>query len=1371
MLTVVSLARDRDLPDRGCASLGGHMGGKDDVERWTSLYKGFTRPGRGKKLPEPDDATLRRLREVESRAAPVSIAPPAPTSNRRERPNAGRATPAVDPPPPPPPPPPSSANDDAPPPPSDELLAAATNAPAPSDVQPRRRRQNKAELAEAQAAAKREAVRVAVRHAIGGARAEDPHLRRLEAAAKLEAEVERARAMAMGVGADADDANDGRGSAHPRIGSSNRGIVDARPPARLKTKPTDETSTPFAPPASPPAPSLTWEQHDAFLTYPPTRTRHEHELPRGLKTSQLDALYAAVEREQRRFLAHVADPYRRGVCAAMGPRGMVRAAREWALKDAARRVDPKTGDAPRYSTPAASPVAGPGLAHAFSLVAGAGKWNELSDEPEHLPPVLSLESVHRSGGSRDKPGGSSSRGVKGGVDTPNSGPSRRGSASNLSAFSGDSGSMRPHPTEAPIPPALLAACGRGVRLGEFVSSLNPPLATVLASDAHNYVPLYEDDETNAICEREGAHAALTEGALACLVANAPGRLDRAWDLPVAICAWDGENDEFGDVNGDVNGDKYNGDGPNRQKTRRRPVRAVVHVGDPLPTRDCSPATWRQRAAATYERAIARRVDDARRVRELERLSRCGPLGSLSGDVAPPVHFEKRDEARVPVVRTHAVFSLGERKIVVRSTDTEVEAGDGGDRSLAEIVRCKVEFTEDLDALGGSGGVDAFVEEEASWSEAARWWCALAARGGDPGIRTSSESANARDLTVVLCRVRARDGSVAKPPERFDADEILRRFCRDPPPPASEMARHRGVRGGGGSRTRAASRGTSLGDDDSEDTEEGEDGEDDGARGDVTDPPRWFRAHGFDPAAGIQNVASAIDALSVLPFGRYLLCHASGSDVAEVFKEVAGPDGQVPNRGKTMRRLTLDGSAPDSTEPGGVGKRRKRPAAGTGTGTGSGPPRRGKPPATAIHIPSGGRRTFGGRRMKNGGKRGHLFGGFSGVEEEEERPPPKNAKRLIVLPEIPMGVASALFIGGAPEDPTSFRRDGSRARVSGEAIGAKYSKDFEPMPGPRDVRAECAVGVEYDWAASHEKCADAERDSDEEDAEGGKPRREGEARADRLRGFEFLPPVCRTEGQIDRTPAPRGDPGAGRAKARRDQKRGNWRAVLAPPVKESNGGGSSDASDDDVPIAGLLARRERTNGAPASESDDDVPIAGLLAMYGSEKAGARSRSGRRGSARGDAKVGGGKAASRKQKAGKDGGNGGNAPGPAASPAAAESSSDDDDDDDVELEVDDDGHYVGVRYCRPFAHSGRCVRKGKCPDPHLTLREVRRMAARGETNEHGPVRQRAYATFAAVNAAGMHHQQRQQQRAPAWGNMPSLGGTRKASWARAGDSDDD
>ena len=745
------------------------------------------------------------------------------------------------------------------------------------------------------------------------------------------------------------------------------------------------------------------------------------------------------------------------------------------------------------------------MPHAFSLVTGSGKW-ESDDEPNPTPAVLSLESVRRTGGSRDKPPSRPSSRLGGSVDTP-PGPSRRGSASNLSAFSGDSGGGRPDPTEAPIPPALLAACGRGVRLGEFVSALNPPLATSLASDSQ-FVP-GEDDETNAMCESSGASAALTEGALACLVANAPGRLDRAWDLPVAICAWDG-NDDSKDANGDVNGD-VNGDERNRL-SRRRP-RAVVHIGDPLPTRDCSPATWRARAAATYERAIARKVEDARRVRELERLSQRGPLGSLSGDAPPPVHFSSSHDDCVPVVRTHAVFSLGERKIVVRSTDMEVEAGaeGAGGKETAETVRCKVEFTEDPDASAGDLSVDC-VEEEASWAEAARWWCALAARGGDPGIRTSEGGGSANgvgDLTVVLCRVRARDGSVARPPERFDADEILRRFCRDPPPPPSEID---------GGSTRGASRGTSRTSDDDSGTESDESRSD--SSGAATDPPHWFRGHGFDPAAGIQNVASAIDALATLPFGRYLLRHDVGSDVAEVFKEVAGPDGVAPTRGATMRRSTTDASRSDSPDgSGGVGRRRKN------TGAGKGPPRRGKPPATAIHIPSGGRRTFGGRRMKNGGKRGHLFGGFSGVEEEEERPPPKSAKRLIVLPEIPMGVASALFIGGALEDPMTLRRGaGSRALA-----GAKNSKDFEPMPGPRDVGAECAVGVGYDWAAGHEKCADAERDSDEEDADGKPQERGGLESADRLLGFEFLPPVCRTEGQIDRTPAPRGDPGAGRAR--------------------------------------------------------------------------------------------------------------------------------------------------------------------------------------------------------------------------------------------------
>jgi len=134
------------------------MGGKDDVERWTSLFKGFTRPGRRPKLPEgPADSTLRKLHEMESRAAPVSIAPLAP--NRRQRPRAEDATPAVDPPARPP-----LANDDTP---LDDP-PATENAPPP-DARRRRKRPTKDELALAQAAATRDALRRALQQAVAPA--------------------------------------------------------------------------------------------------------------------------------------------------------------------------------------------------------------------------------------------------------------------------------------------------------------------------------------------------------------------------------------------------------------------------------------------------------------------------------------------------------------------------------------------------------------------------------------------------------------------------------------------------------------------------------------------------------------------------------------------------------------------------------------------------------------------------------------------------------------------------------------------------------------------------------------------------------------------------------------------------------------------------------------------------------------------------------------------------------------------------------------------------------------------------------------------------------------------------------------------------
>ena len=124
---------------------------------------------------------------------------------------------------------------------------------------------------------------------------------------------------------------------------------------------------------------------------------------------------------------------------------------------------------------------------------------------------MKLESVHRSGGSHDKPPsrpssrlGSLNKGGKG------------GSASNLSQ-GGELGST--DPTEAPIPPALVSACGRGVRLGEFIASA--PATAITDGDAL-WIP-GEDEETCALCESTGANAAITEEAFACLVANASGR--------------------------------------------------------------------------------------------------------------------------------------------------------------------------------------------------------------------------------------------------------------------------------------------------------------------------------------------------------------------------------------------------------------------------------------------------------------------------------------------------------------------------------------------------------------------------------------------------------------------------------------------------------------------------------------------------------------------------------------------------------------------------------------------------------------------------------------------------------------------------------
>ena len=214
-----------------------------------------------------------------------------------------------------------------------------------------------------------------------------------------------------------------------------------------------------------------------------------------------------------------------------------------------------------------------------------------------------------------------------------------------------------------------------------MSALNPPLATALESDAP-FVLIRGRRDDRDLRIQKGRHAALTEGALACLVANAPGRLDRAWDLPVAICAWDGNDDDddskdgsIGDVNGDTS-------------TAMNEIAALIHVA--ALQRWFTSATRSRRVTALRRRGVASggdvRASDRAKGRRRAARARAGEAvaaraaGFAERRRPPPVHFATAHDGCVPVVRTHAVFSLGERKIVVRSTDMEVEAGDGSARS-------------------------------------------------------------------------------------------------------------------------------------------------------------------------------------------------------------------------------------------------------------------------------------------------------------------------------------------------------------------------------------------------------------------------------------------------------------------------------------------------------------------------------------------------------------------------------------------------------------------------------------------------------------------------------------------------------------------
>ena len=450
------------------------------------------------------------------------------------------------------------------------------------------------------------------------------------------------------------------------------------------TTPTEARATPLIPPP----PSLTWDQHAVFLQYPPLRRRRlTSELPRGLDPGMLRQLYARVEREQRRYMAHLARAasLRRAESDALegsGPRASARAAAaRWALGRGTRVV---TETAPRRVTLHGSVVLVP-------------------------PPQEGL--------------------------TP-SGPSTSGHELVPMRFH-DVDRDAAVPLAAHLPP-------RGTRL-------MPPCETatddegVTVTTGEEWVQ-WDDDTTRGLWLGSLEHAArlgpcstvMCASAFACLAANAPGRLSRAWELSVTVSS----------------------DG-------------IVYVEGPLPSRDVVRGSEdeRRQIADVYARKLLHCAAD--------RAS--ASAGREAGLNAP---------ARAQL----AECRLGDRHVLIKSpTHLRAPEGDG-----VSVLRCKVEprvhaaERDGIPVLGGPGAPSAPGPlEEVSWEEAAEWWAALAVRPAGTTltlVRVGDVQGTVVEVETLSVEDALRLGADPPPPPPHRAHPAT-----EAPPPARSSVEE----GGGG----------------------------------------------------------------------------------------------------------------------------------------------------------------------------------------------------------------------------------------------------------------------------------------------------------------------------------------------------------------------------------------------------------------------------------------------------------------------------------------------------------------------------------------------------------------------------------------------
>ena len=511
---------------------------------------------------------------------------------------------------------------------------------------------------------------------------------------------------------------------------------------------------------SPPSSSLTWDHHVAFAQFPPARRRGVAELPRGLSPGMLAKLYRRVEAEQRRFLEHVlerveADPEARAAHREVGPPRVARAERrerEADVRAALERLfgyrgrdddaegdDFFEGDHDHEGPPRKSPKVSEGRACAFRL---------------HVDPGAGLP-----------------RGVVSLAADATATERLR-----LDVVREDAINPR-NPADGPAPLAvdelMTSAAARSVDPGDGDGDSDGD-----SGDARGGSELLREARARA---RDAANAArvprsengvgapttaMTSRAFAAVAACDPeSKYGGAWDIPLIV-----------------------------EEEERRLVRFL----DPLPPRDLTSATARQRAATHYEREALRRALASRPPARSDR-------GSRNEDPPP-----SSSSFTHPATRT---FRLGARTLVVESPLTIAAWDPTRSRAFPAFeLRCAVDFRARREVFNRRG---ASLAEDASSAPREAADARAAAGGGrprPPRPRRGASSSSASPPRTARPRRRGERGGGAfgGAAVGVSADDAARVAADAGPRPAARAPeasdRGEGGGGGGGARGGVGSRG-------------------------------------------------------------------------------------------------------------------------------------------------------------------------------------------------------------------------------------------------------------------------------------------------------------------------------------------------------------------------------------------------------------------------------------------------------------------------------------------------------------------------------------------------------------------------------------